>query len=165
MPVVGPPSVRLRTAVPAGAWYHRRMPSAAVNRLVPFAHVADVAASMSFYELLGFKAGSIMKEPSGKPFWALAASGRAEIMLARASAPVDHTQQAVLFYMYSPDVRALRERLLAAGIADGGEYRGGHGPNDGHSAVFTVVPRSHMPAGELRIHDPDGYVILVGQLE
>ncbi len=141
------------------------MPDAAINRLVPFAHVADVAASIAFYERLGLAAAEVMKDPSGTPFWALARSGRAEIMFARASAPIDHAEQAVLFYMYSDDVRELRRSLIAAGISDGGEYRGGHGPNSGRSAVFAVVPRDHMPAGELRIHDPDGYVILVGQLD
>jgi hypothetical protein len=32
-------------------------------------------------------------------------------------------------------------------------------------AVFEIVPRFYMPAGELRIHDPDGYCLLVGQLD
>jgi len=64
-----------------------------------------------------------------------------------ADGPVDASQQAVLFYCWTPDVRALEAELRGAGV-DVGE----------------ITYPFYMPAGELRVHDPDGYVVLVGQL-
>jgi catechol 2,3-dioxygenase-like lactoylglutathione lyase family enzyme len=139
--------------------------TSAVNRLVPFVHVADVEASLAFYALLGFVPQNMMKDAHGCAFWALAQSGKGEIMLARADGPVDAEQQAVLFYMYSTDVAGLRRHLLESGLRDGSVYPGVKGPNDGPSMVFEVAHPHYMPAGEVRVADPDGYVILVGQLE
>lgn len=136
----------------------------AVNRLVPFVHVADVEASLAFYALLGFVPQNIMKDARGCAFWALAQSGKGEIMLARADGPIDAGQQAVLFYMYSTDVAGLRRHLLARGVRDGGVYPGRAGPGDGPRTAFEVAHRDYMPGGEMRIADPDGYIILVGQL-
>ncbi len=132
------------------------------------AHVADVDRANRFYALLGFTCdrrysdGDVIN-------WSAMTSGSARLFLARADAPVVADQQAVLFYMYSNDVVGLREHLLARGVADSGAPPGeapGTSPSTPvtGAAVFHVVPRFYMPLGELRIHDPDGYVILVGQL-
>lgn len=136
----------------------------AVNRLVPFVHVADVEASLDFYALLGFVPQNIMRDARGCAFWALAQSGKGEIMLARADGPIDAGRQAVLLYMYSPDVATLRRHLLAGGLRDGAVYSGAASLGDGPRMVFEVAHPHYMPAGEVRIADPDGYVILVGQL-
>ena len=135
----------------------------AVNRLVAFVHVANVDTSLEFYALLGFSVRSALRDGAAS-FWAMAQSGGGEIMFARASGPVDADQQAVLFYMYSERVADLRERLLRAGLHDGGAFNGMPGPGGGRRVVFALTHPRHMPAGELRIADPDGYVILVGQL-
>lgn len=135
----------------------------AVDRLVPFVHVAEVEASLAFYALLGFAPAHTMTDPRGRAFWAMARSGAAEIMFALADGPINAEQQAVIFYMYSPDVAGLRRRLLAGGLHDGGVYCGAAGPNNGRRVVFAVAHPDHMPAGELRIADPDGYCILVGE--
>lgn len=139
-------------------------PTTFVNRLVPFAHVTDVDSSISFYALLGFEVQSVLRNPQGRAFWAMLKSGGAEIMFAKASGSIDAGQQAVLFYMYTDDVASLRTHLLASGLADGGAYLGQAGPNNGRLAVFAVSRPHHMPDGEIRVHDPDGYCILVGQL-
>lgn len=145
-----------------------RSAGADVYRNVPYAHVRSVERSLEFYGLLGFAAQSVFRTPIGEAVWALARSegvvggGGAEMMLARASGPVDAGAQAVLFYMNSRDVAGLRERLVAAGVRDRGAFTGkesGAGP-----AAFAIGRPHHMPAGELRLHDPDGYVILVGQI-
>lgn len=138
--------------------------NASVNRLVPFAHVGDVEASMAFYTLLGFAPVSVLRHGAQPPFWARLASGSAEIMFARASGPIDAGQQAVLFYMYTPDVAGLRQRLLAHGLSDGGVFCGQPGPGDGRRVAFAITRPDYMPAGEMRLHDPDGYCILVGQV-
>jgi hypothetical protein len=140
-----------------------------VHRLVPFAHVASVDAALSFYALLGFEPQHVLKDPSGRAFWAMAESGddaaKAEIMFAQSSGPINAAQQAVLFYMYTKDVEALRRHLLSRGVRDGGRYSGAASPHDAPGMVYHVSHPAHMPAGELRVVDPNGYIILVGQLQ
>ena len=57
------------------------------------------------------------------------------------------SQQAVLFCCWSPDVEAFHAELRDAGIV-----------------VGAIEYPFYMPAGEFRVVDPDGYVLLVGQL-
>jgi hypothetical protein len=59
----------------------------------------------------------------------------------------DPAQQGVLFYCWAPDVAQLRDDLLAAGIEVGAMER-----------------PSYMPAGEIEVRDPDGYLLVIGQL-
>ena len=141
-----------------------------VDRLVPFVHGADVEASLAFYALMGFSAGDVMRDERGLAYFSSASAlnaasgkGPAEIMFAKADAPVVPESQAVLFYMYCTDVGALRSHLLACGLHDGGKYCGQRGPNNGRRVVFEVTHPDYMEDGELRIADPDGYCILVGQ--
>ena len=136
-----------------------------VNRIVPFVHVADVDASLAFYALLGFAPQRTMKDHIGRAFWAIAQSDTAEIMLARADGPIDAGQQAVLFYMYTADVAGLRRHLLAGGLHDAGAYSGAKSPHDGPRTAFNIAHPDYMQAGEMRITDPDGYIILIGQLQ
>jgi len=118
----------------------------AVHDLVPFAHVADVARSIAFYRRLGFDIADSL-EVEGRTVWCFLEAADARLMLARADEPVDPKQQAVLFYLYSHDVAALREKLLGEGIA-----------------VSAITRPEHMPDGEIRAEDPDGYTLLIGQL-
>jgi hypothetical protein len=69
-------------------------------------------------------------------------------MLARSSGPIVAADQVVLFYLYTPDLVALREQVLAKGIT-----------------VSAISYPDYMPDGEIRLEDPDGYVILVGQAD
>lgn len=141
------------------------------------AHVRSVPASIEFYAHLGFGCASRLDGADGRPFWArlrsprTATHGGAELMLAAADSAIDAGQQAVLFYMYTADVAALRRRLLDAGMPDGGQYRGqplptpvGGGDPIDYRVVYEIARPHYMPMGECRLHDPDGYVLLVGQL-
>jgi hypothetical protein len=56
------------------------------------------------------------------------------------------SHQAVLFYLYSPELIALREHLLASGVK-----------------AATIKYPEYMPKGEIRVDDPDGYCLLIGQ--
>lgn len=141
-----------------------------VHRVVPFLHVADVEASVTFYALLGFDGRHVMRSDDGVAFWAhvwkAGDAGRvAEVMFARADGPIDAHQQAALLYMYANDVRELRERLLSSGVHDGGAFCGKPGPNEGCRVVFDVTFPFYMDEGEIRVSDPDGYCILVGQYD
>lgn len=136
----------------------------AVHALIPYAHVADVEQSLAFYTLFGFAQRTTYTGADGRLVWADATSGAARLMLARASGPIAADQQAVLFYMYSNDVAALRRRLLESGLHDGGDFSGRPAPSNGRPVVFDVVFPHYMPEGEIRVHDPDGYVLLIGQM-
>ena|SRR5215471_4352527 len=114
--------------------------------LVPMAHVADVQRSVDFYKLLGMELQGSLKTSDGGLQWAHVACEGAELMLTRADEPVVASQQAVLFYLYSPDLIALRDYLLTSGIR-----------------VSGISYPPYMPKGEIRVDDPDGYCLLIGQ--
>ena len=124
-----------------------RVPSAvsAVRDLVPYFHAQDLDKSVSFYRLLGFEQIATVGGRGQEQWWCYLTSGSAALMLAAASAPVIAEEQAALLYMYSDDVHGLRRDLEQSGA----------------EAALSYPP--HMPNGELRTADPDGYVILVGQ--
>ena len=120
---------------------------ARVVGLSPFVHVSDVARSAGFYRLLGFDVRDTYA-PAVRLEWAGLEHKDARLMLARASAPIDPAQQAVLLYLYSDDLAALRGHLISRGVP-AGEIRDG-----------TPGPRQ-----EMRVEDPDGYVLMIAQTE
>jgi hypothetical protein len=141
-----------------------------VHRLVPFAYVQDVTETLAFYTLLGFHAKHIMHAPDGRAVWAwaetrevVAGRGPAQIMFSRSGAPIKPTVQDIFFYMHCPDVRALRAHLVTTGLVDAGPFVSRQGPFDRRGVVFDITHPQHMPEGEFRVHDPDGYAIHIGQ--
>jgi uncharacterized glyoxalase superfamily protein PhnB len=122
-------------------------PEQRVNRLIPFVHVEDVERSIAFYHHLGFIVASVYKY-RGQPVWAELRSEGAELMVSTDGDSIDPAGQGVLFYLYSSNLGALREQLVAEGI-DVGEIRDG-----------TPGPRE-----EMRLTDRDGYVLMVAQVE
>jgi catechol 2,3-dioxygenase-like lactoylglutathione lyase family enzyme len=135
-----------------------------ITGFVPFVHVSNMLESQAFYERLGLELLSRFG-PEGDPSWARLVGYRSDLMLARASGPIDPRVQAVLFYLYTPNVKGLREQMLADGVVDGGTFQGEAGDDFPRSGkLFDITHPHHMPAGEMRVHDPDGYVLLIGQL-
>lgn len=122
--------------------------SAQIVNLVPMVHVVDVLRSVRFYEQLGLVVGGTLKKDSGGLQWAYLRSNRAEIMFVQADAPVSRTEQGVLFYLYADDLRKLREDLLARGVA-----------------ASEITYPFYMQKGEMRVEDPDGYSLLIGQTD
>jgi catechol 2,3-dioxygenase-like lactoylglutathione lyase family enzyme/ketosteroid isomerase-like protein len=112
--------------------------------LIPFVHVADIERSIAFYETLGFEVADTHSH-EGRRDWAAMRAGRAELMLAQGH-PVDAAAQGVLFYLYSPDLAALRETLVRAGVA-----------------VTAIGDGSPGPREEMRVVDPDGYCLMIAQ--
>lgn len=110
------------------------------------AHVADLQRSADFYALLGFKLASTFKNNAGVLCWVDLTSGHTRLMLTRADAPIIAAQQAVLFYLYADDLIGLRAHLLGNGIA-----------------ASAITYPFYMEKGEIRVTDPDGYVLLIGQ--
>ena len=68
----------------------------------------------------------------------------AQLMLARASHPVEAAEEAILFYAYGRDVPAMHAELGAAGVA-----------------VSPITRPFYAPRGEFRVTDPDGYAIMI----
>lgn len=116
-----------------------------VTGLVPMAHVADVERSIRFYEQLGLKLVNRLQKPDGLTFWAFMKSSGAEIMFSLADEPVVASQQAVLFYLYAGNLAGLRQELIA-GVR-----------------VSEITFPFYMEKGEMRMDDPDGYCLLIGQ--
>jgi hypothetical protein len=56
------------------------------------------------------------------------------------------SQQAVIFCLYAEDVAAFRDETIAAGIDAG-----------------PLEHPFYLPLGEFRVHDPDGYVVMIAQ--
>lgn len=137
--------------------------AAQIHRLTPMAHVVDVEKSIAFYELLGFQAVNRLQWDNGKTRWAMLHSQAALLMLALASGPVDAGVQAVLFYLYTQDLGTLRKNLLAGGVRDAGKFD--EAPSDDRGVLFDITYPPYMQEGELRVHDPDGYCLLIGQAD
>jgi catechol 2,3-dioxygenase-like lactoylglutathione lyase family enzyme len=124
-----------------------------IHGLTAYAHVADVQRSIDFYRRFGLDVRNSHEEDSAL-VWAFLTSAAtdpneagARLMVALADRAIDPSQQAVLFYCWSRDVRALHAELRDAGIV-----------------VGEIEHPFYMPAGEFRVVDPDGYVLLVGQV-
>jgi predicted enzyme related to lactoylglutathione lyase len=122
-------------------------PEQRVRGLIPFVHVEDVERSIAFYYHLGFIVASVYKY-RGTAVWAELRSEGAELMVSTDGDSIDPAGQGVLFYLYSDDLAALREQLLVNGIHVGEIEDGTPGPSQ-----------------EMRLSDPDGYVLMVAQLE
>lgn len=115
------------------------------RQLVAMVFVADVGRSIRFYGHLGFKVGNTFtQEGSTGPTWAWLQCGEAQLMLATADEPVVADQQRVLFYLYTDDVATAHASLAEAGL------------NPGEISTPFYAPR-----GELRVVDPDGYVLMI----
>ena len=120
---------------------------AMTRALVAFAHVASVERSITFYSGLGFTVvNSVTPDGTTAPSWAWLTSENANLMIGTASGAVDSTQQAVLFYLYFNDIQKTRSSLLELGYEPG-----------------EIRYPFYMPAGECRLEDPDGYVLMLAQ--
>jgi predicted enzyme related to lactoylglutathione lyase len=106
----------------------------------PILHVAEIEKSIGFYELLGF---TTVDTDRCKPLgWARMHCEGGALMFLRAEGPLAASAHPVMLYMYTPDLPALREQLLAAGVG-----------------VPPIRYPEHMPSGEINLIDPDGNLI------
>ena len=139
-------------------------PGLAVTGIVPYIHVADVQRSIEFYARLGMECESRFG-PEGKPYWARMKSPGGMLMLGLADGAVDPRVQATLFYLYTPDLVAMRAHLVENGLRDGGSYAGDNvaDPFPASGVVFEIRHPAYLPLGEMRVHDPDGYVLMIAR--
>lgn len=108
----------------------------------PLLHVAEIEKSLKFYELLGFETIDTDRcDPLG---WARIHCQGGAIMFLRAEEPITEPPRGIMFYLYTPDLPALREQLLGAGLS-----------------VPPISYPQYMPSGEVMFFDPDRYPIII----
>lgn len=109
-------------------------------------YVRDIDASRAFYELLGFREHSAGRADSSA--WSVMQQDELCVLLAFTRPPLDMPQLPLLFYFYYEDLDWVVGRL---GEADMPVTRTGHPP--------------HALGGEVKVLDPDGNTLLLGQRE
>lgn len=117
------------------------------REIVAFVHVASVSRSIEFYADLGFRVkNSVVPPGHAGPVWAWLESGAASLMVGLADEPVDASRQAILFYLYVESIAQAHAGLVERGHAPG-----------------PVRHPPHLPRGECRLEDPDGYVLMIAE--
>lgn len=107
--------------------------------VTPMLHVADIARSLRFYQLLGFDVIDVERE-GGAISWARVHCEGGALMFMTA----EEKPHPMLLVLYTPDLPAFREHLMANGVA---------------APAIGYPP--YMPSGELCLKDPDENVVLV----
>jgi len=116
---------------------------AKVAHSTPMLHVAAIEQSIAFYEKLGFR---LIDDDGCKPIgWARMHCASGDIMFLHGEHDVEAAKQGFIFYLYTPDLPALREELSAVGIT-----------------VPEIKRPPYMPSGTVNLNDPDGYKIEIG---
>jgi hypothetical protein len=80
-----------------------------IRNLIPFVHIAEVARSIASTSYWIRAQGP--HERAGRLDWAALESDDTQLMLARASAPIERGQAALLFYLYVENLAAARDQL------------------------------------------------------
>ena len=111
----------------------------------PLLHVRDVAASIRFYEKLGFQFIDAEGE-NGSFGWARVHCEGGALMFLQAGDghEMNPAAQGILLVLYTEDLPALRAHLVGHGIE-----------------CPEIEFPNYMPSGALTIRDPDGYCVAI----
>jgi catechol 2,3-dioxygenase-like lactoylglutathione lyase family enzyme len=112
--------------------------------MVAATYVRDIDASRDFYELLGFAEQSTGRAATSA--WSTLRHGDCRLLLASTEPPLEIPALPLLFYFFFDDLSAVVEALRAADVD---LEHTGHPP--------------HALGGELKLLDPDGNTVLIGQ--
>lgn len=116
----------------------------AVESMVASAYVRDIDVSRGFYELLGFREHSTGRAATAA--WCALNNGSHSVLLASTRPPLAVPPLPLLFYFFYDDVDAAVAALRQGGV--------------------EAVPMGHPPhalGGEVKVIDPDGNTVLIGQ--
>jgi len=116
-----------------------------VYACVPVVYVTDVSASVAFYELLGFACQVVGQD--GEWTYAYLKTADVGLLLAAGGSMWSNDPGPVLLYLRTNDVCGLVRDLAAGGVAT---------EHLGHP--------DHAPGGEVKVIDPDGHVLMIGQV-
>ncbi|MBP7588228.1 MAG: VOC family protein [Thermoanaerobaculia bacterium] len=114
----------------------------------PLLHVTEVERSIRFYERLGFQVID-SEGATGCLGWARmhTADGSAiMLLLAEPEVHIRPEAQGIMLVLYTPELVALREQLIAAGERPG-----------------DIEHPPWMPSGTMMLRDPSGYAVGVHQ--
>jgi catechol 2,3-dioxygenase-like lactoylglutathione lyase family enzyme len=120
--------------------------TAVLESLVASTYVRDLDISREFYELLGFREHSTGQAPTSG--WCYLHRDGHYVLLATTRPPLDLPRLPLLFYFFFDDVDAVVADIEAAS----------------RTAVHMGYP-PHAAGGEVKVLDPDGNTILLGQRE
>jgi catechol 2,3-dioxygenase-like lactoylglutathione lyase family enzyme len=120
--------------------------TAGLQSMVASTYVRDLDVSREFYELLGFREHSTGRSPASG--WCYLHLDGHYVLLATTRPPLDLPQLPLLFYFFFDDVEAVAAALQTAG----------------RTAVHLGYP-PHAAGGEIKVLDPDGNTVLLGQRE
>lgn len=134
----------LLAAVVAGAYVMLMAPR--VRSMIAATYVKDIDTSRAFYELLGFREHSAGKAEISA--WSVMQHDAASVLLASTRPALDIPALPLLFYFFYDDLDAVVAVLDGAGVP---VTRTGHPP--------------HALGGEVKVLDPDGNTVLLGQRE
>jgi predicted enzyme related to lactoylglutathione lyase len=112
---------------------------------VPVVYVTDVSRSMAFYELLGLTGQE--RGQDGEWRWAYLKAGDVGILLAASNSVLSVDPGPIVLYLRTDDLDAVATRL-----------------SDGGADVARMGYPAHAPGGELKIVDPDGHGVMIGQV-
>jgi catechol 2,3-dioxygenase-like lactoylglutathione lyase family enzyme len=114
--------------------------------MVASTYVRDIDASRAFYELLGL--GEVSAGGAETSAWTYMQLGGLFVLLASTTPPLEIPRLPLLFYFFYADLDPVVAVLDAAGVQ---VTRTGHPP--------------HALGGEVKVLDPDGNTVLLGQPE
>lgn len=114
--------------------------------MVSATYVRDIDTSRAFYELLGFREHSAGRAATSA--WLALHHNGLHVLLASTRPPLSIPQLPLLFYFYYDDVDAVAGVLEAADVQ-----------------VTSTGHPPHALGGELKVVDPDGNTVLLGQRE
>jgi catechol 2,3-dioxygenase-like lactoylglutathione lyase family enzyme len=117
-----------------------------LQRMVAVTYVRDIDLSRAFYELLGFREQLSGRGPVSA--WLALEQNGHSVLLATTQPPPDLPRLPLLFYFYLDDLDTVVATVRAAG----------------QQAEHVGYP-PHALGGEVRLADPDGNTILLGQAE
>jgi hypothetical protein len=119
--------------------------AASISGCVPVVYVTDVEQSAVFYALLGFSEQD--RGEDGEWRWSYLKSGEVGVLLAAGGSVWSGDPGPILPYLRVPDLDAIERALVADG-----------------ARVERMGYPAHAPGGEMKVLDPDGHGILVGQV-
>lgn len=117
-----------------------------MESIVAATYVRDIAASRAFYELLGFAEQSSGQAATSA--WSSLRNGEYQVLLTSTKPQIDVPALPLLFYFFYEDIESVTAGLQAAGVA-----------------LDHVGYPAHAAGGELKLADPDGNTLLIGQRE
>jgi catechol 2,3-dioxygenase-like lactoylglutathione lyase family enzyme len=117
-----------------------------IHRIVAATYVRDIETSRAFYEVLGFR--ELRSGRGASSAWSALRQGPHAILLATSRPPLEIPHLPLLFYFFFADLNSVLSALDTAGVQ---KVHLGHPP--------------HAPGGEVKVIDPDGNTVLLGQEE